>query len=251
MKNLADNSIDMILSDLPYNMTDCDYDKNVIDLQKFWQQANRILKPKCCTVLFASSKFAIKLINSNFEQYRYKWVWVKNQPTFFVHAKNAPMHTHEEILIFSSGVVGHSSTCQNRMRYFPQGIKNLDKPRFKHKKQKADSTLNNGVFNPHYVSQYNYPKDILYYDVPFNVGKLHPSQKPTDLLEYLIKTYTVEGETVLDATIGSGSTAVAAINTNRNFIGFEIDEKYFATAQNRIEKAFAEKEQRLFDFMEE
>ena len=231
MKKLADNSVDMILSDLPYNSTSAEFDKNVIDLEKFWTEARRILKPCCSAVMFASSKFSYKLQASNFENYRYKWIWVKNAPTFFVHAKN--------------------TVTQKRMKYFPQGLKNSG--RF-YKGNKAGKIYNNhnGSLTHTYQAEFsNYPKDVLYFDVPFNCHRLHPSQKPVGLLEFLIKTYTRQGETVLDACIGSGSTAVAAMNTNRNFIGFEIDEKYFAIAEKRIEIAFADKERRLLDFTEE
>ena len=251
MKKLADNSVDMILSDLPYNFTSAEFDKNVIDLEKFWAEARRILKSCCSAVMFASSKFSYKLQASNFENYRYKWIWVKNAPTFFVHAKNAPLRLFEEILIFSDGVINHDTVTQKRMKYFPQGL--TDGGRF-YKKNKGGQLYSNhnGSLAHTYQAEFsNYPKDVLYFDAPYNCHKLHPSQKPVDLLEFLIKTYTRQGETVLDACIGSGSTAVAAINTNRNFIGFEIDEKYFAIAEKRIELAFADKEQRLFDFTEE
>ena len=247
MKKLADNSVDMILSDLPYNIISSDYDKNKIDLQKFWTEARRILKSRCCAVMFASSKFSIRLINSNFEQFRYKWIWAKNAPTYFVHAKNAPMHKFEEILVFSSGVVGHKNTCRNRMKYFPQGLQ--EGGRFYKGKKAGDVYFNHNdsLSHAYKAKLKNYPADVLFFDTPFNGDRLHPSQKPVDLLEYLIKTYTNEGEVVLDTCIGSGSTAVAAINTNRKFIGFEIDKKYFAVAEKRIETAFIDKMTNLFE----
>ena len=251
MKQLDNNSVDMILSDLPYNITSAAYDKNIIDLQEYWKEARRILKPCCSAVMFASSKFAIQLINTNFDQYKYRWTWIKNAPTFFIHAKNAPMHISEDILIFSDGVINHETVSNRRMKYFPQGLK--DGGRF-YKGRKAGQVYNNhndSLAHQYQAKQSNYPKDVLYFGAPFNVHKLHPSQKPVDLCEYLIKTYTQTGEIVLDTCIGSGTTAVAAINTGRNFIGFELDEKYFAVAEKRIEMAFAEREQKLFDFMEE
>lgn len=237
MKKLPDNSVDMILSDLPYNMTNCDYDKNKIDLKEYWTQARRILKPKCSAVMFASSKFSVKLINSNLENYRYKWAWLKNAPTFFVHAKNAPMRIFEEILIFSDGKIGHSSTCKNRMKYFPQGLRQGGRF-YKGDKSGAIYSNSNGSLAHTYQAEFsNYPADVLYFDAVFNGGRLHPSQKPIDLCEYLIKTYTVEGETVLDTCMGAGTTAIAALNTGRNFIGFELDEKYFKISQQRIAEA--------------
>ena len=251
MKQLADNSVDMILSDLPYNITSAEYDKNIIDLQEYWTQSRRILKPCGSAVMFASSKFAIKLINSNFEQYKYRWTWIKNAPTFFVHAKNAPMRTTEDILIFSDGVINHETVTDRRMKYFPQGLKNGGKFYKGNKGGKIYQSRNDSLAHPYQAEKSNYPVDVLYFDIPFNCQKLHPSQKPVELCEYLIKTYTKAGEVVLDTCIGSGTTAVAAINCNRNFIGYEIDEKYFAIAEKRIEMAFSDKEQRLFDYVEE
>ena len=221
MKNLPDNSVDFVLCDLPYNLTDCKYDKKIFNLEKFWEQVKRILKSKCSVALFASSRFSFKLYNSNPEWYKYKWIWEKNMPVFFVHAKNAPMRIFEEILIFSNGIIQHSNLTDNRMKYFPQGVKQLEKPRLQHRKKDTEGVYNHGtILNPYKTTQTNYPVDVLKIDMPFNVGRHHPNEKPIDLLEYLIKTYTNEGEIVLDATIGSGSTAVAAINTNRKFIGY-------------------------------
>lgn len=250
MKQLDDKSVDMILTDLPYNITNCAYDKNVIDLQAFWTEAKRILKPCCSAVMFASSKFAIKLINSNYDQYKYRWTWIKNHPTYFVHAKNAPMHTTEDILVFSDGVINHATVSNRRMKYFPQGLTKGGRFYKGNKAGQVFHNRNNSLSHTYQAEFSNYPKDILYFEVPFNNQKMHPSQKPVDLCEYLIKTYTSAGETVLDTCIGSGTTAVAAINTDRNFVGFEIDEKYFAIAEKRIEMAIADKEQRLFELEE-
>ena len=241
MKNLPKDSVDMILSDLPYNITNCDYDNKAIDLKNFWTEARRILKPKCSAVLFASAKFSIKLINSNFENYRYKWTWLKNAPTYFIHAKNAPMRISEEILVFSESVVGHKSTCKNRMKYFPQGLHKKTPRQYRSDKGGKIYQNNSGSLSHKYTSEIGgYPTEILRFKTPFNVGRLHPSQKPVDLCEYLIKTYTSKGETVLDTCMGSGTTAIAAINTDRNFIGFELDEKYFEISRQRISKAFME-----------
>lgn len=339
MKRLADNSVDMILTDLPYNLTACKWDLTPIDLAALWEQFRRILKPCCSVVLFASGRFVYKLVSSNLEQYKYKWIWVKNAPTFFVHAKNAPMRKFEEILVFSDGSINHPTCTDHRMKYNPQGVipctslrTNLDKDvhsevaafggkfksnigkgteaqvgggklkrngsfladgelktsqlrgaikakntfddlpdsKFIHNLDKnSEVSRQGGAFKgnwrdgaltkfggtvgkrPSQVDYYiqeqtGYPTDVLEYKVPHTAAKVHPSQKPVDLLEFLIRTYTDEGETVLDATMGSGSTGVAAVNTKRDFIGFELSEKFFDIAKARIEEAMNPREQFLF-----
>ena len=272
MAKLPDNSIDFICTDLPFSITDCKWDKG-IDLQKFWVEARRILKPCASAAMFASSKFTFELTASNFEQFKYKWVWVKNSPTNFINAKNRPMCAYEEILIFSKGEIAHAGKSERRMNYYPQGLIPYNEWHCNSRKKKEKSTpyairmyqaeqytgsaclkTNSALLGKprpsdksYYVQEWtNYPKDVLYFDAPASTLKLHSSQKPVDLLEYLIKTYTQEGDTVLDATMGSGSTGVACVNTNRNFIGFEIDENFFEIAKNRIEKALREKLSELF-----
>ena len=264
MKRIADNSVDFVLTDLPFNITACDWDKK-INLEKFWKEIKRILKKQSSAAMFASGKFTYELINSNYEWYKYKWIWVKNKSTLFVHAKNRPMARYEEILIFSNGVVNHESLSPNtRMKYFPQGVKEISPLKRKWKEDSGVQLRNHqkaygltrfnaknkfgGAYGtrPSHVDIYTstktgYPSDVLYFDVVSNVGRLNATQKPTALLEYLIKTYTNEGEVVLDATIGSGSTAIACINTNRHFIGFELDEDFFNAAQKRIADALDEK----------
>ena len=267
MQRLDDNSVDFILTDLPFGITACDWDKK-IDLQKFWREVRRILKPQSSAALFASGKFSYELVSSNFEWFKYKWIWVKNRSTNFVHAKNRPMSRFEEILIFSAGVVNHESLSPStRMKYNPQGVIGI-KPQTRKWKEdsgvqlrshrKADGLTRfnakdkfGGTYGarPSHVDVYTstktgYPSDILYFDVVHNVGRINTTQKPVDLLEYLIKTYTNEGELVLDATIGSGSTAVAAINTGRHFIGFELNKHCFKAAQKRIAEVL---ERRIFD----
>ena len=267
MKRLEDNSVDMCLTDLPFNLTDCAWDKAAINLSEFWAQIKRILKPKCSAVLFASGKFAYKLIASNYDWYKYKWIWGKNSPTMFVHAKNAPMRKFEEILVFSDGAINHASCTTRRMKYNPQGVMPCE---FAHSINKhSEVSLRGGKLKgnwerrgkrklgstvgerPSHVDCYiqeqtGYPMDVIEFDTVPNQQRDHPTQKPVDLLEYLIKTYTNEGEMVLDATMGSGSTGVAAINTGRNFIGFELEKTFFEIAQKRIDAALAEKRQELF-----
>ena len=245
MKDLPDNSIDFIISDLPFGITDQAFDKKKFNLVAMWEQFKRILKNYSAVALFASSKFSYELFNSNPKWYKYKWIWVKNYATCFQHAKNQPMHKFEEILIFSDGVINHESCTNRRMKYFPQDVKKIPSKIFL-AKNKSGKCYGNGLNNSHIRNFVNYPVDILFFNAPNNNGKSHPNEKSIDLLEYLIKTYTQEGKIVLDATIGSGSTAVAAINTNRKFIGYELDEKYFEIAQKRINEALAKKSQELF-----
>lgn len=305
MKRIADGTVDCILTDLPYNLTDCAWDKSAIDLPTMWAEFKRILKPYNSAVMFASGKFTYKLIASNYEWYKYKWIWVKNAPTMFVHAKNAPMRKYEEILVFSDGVINHPTCTTRRMKYNPQGLMSCesicqngahntygDRPsrpcirvndgekpsqlraggrgnKFIHNTDKASEvSLQGGKLKgnlqrgkdkfggvvgerPSHVDYYiqeqtGYPSDVLEFNVMPNTQRQHPTQKPVDLLEYLIKTYTNEGETVLDATMGSGSTGVACANTGRRFIGFETETKFYDIAKKRIDEALAKKAQELF-----
>lgn len=263
MKKLEDKSVDLILTDLPYGMMSYKADKK-IDLSAMWEQFKRILKPHCVVALFANSRFTIELAASNFDWYKYKFVWVKNFSTNFINAKNRPMTRYEEILIFSSGLMLHANQTDNKMKYFPQGLKKIDVS-YRHSgnticmssgkhiynknaKKKFGTTIHTAPSNvEEYTQQYgNYPNDVLYFDAPFNNKRFHPNEKPVDLLEYLIKTYSNEGETVLDATMGSGSTGVACINTNRDFIGYEINPEYYEAAKKRMIKACDDKAQDLW-----
>lgn len=285
LKRIANNSVDCIICDLPYNLTECAWDKGAIDLDALWLQFKRILKPYNAAVMFASGKFTHKLITSNPEWYKYKWIWVKNAPTMFVQAKNAPMRAFEEILIFSDGVINHKTCTTRRMKYNPQGVvpcgeavpyaahisdvslqggklksnDGKDKPSQLRAGGRGDVRTHGckkrfqGIAGarPSHVDWYiqeqtGYPTDVLEFKVVPNGKRDHPTQKPVDLLEYLIKTYTNEGETVLDATFGSGSTGVACINTGRQFIGFETEKNFFDIAKKRIDDAIAKKEQSLF-----
>lgn len=234
MKDIPDRSIDMILCDLPYGTTASAWDK-VIQSDKLWKQYRRIIKPRGAIVLFASGQFTNKLINSQDDIYRYKWIWVKNRPGNFVNAKNRPMTRYEEICVFSDGITANTKYPERKMSYNPQGLVAINKI-------KNNSDTKFGTMVGKRPSQKkatvqkftNYPNDVLSFDVI--TKPQHPTQKPVPLLEYLIKTYTREGETVLDNCMGSGSTGVACVNTDRNFIGMELDPKYFEIAKNRIKK---------------
>lgn len=227
MKNIQDNSVDCILCDLPYSLTKLSWD-SLIPLDKIWEQYNRIIKPNGNIILFCSGLFTYKLIESNIKNFKYKLIWKKNVPTGMTSAKYRPMKYYEEICIFNNGVgtynpimkerVGEKKACYNYNHYC--GDSNhltLDKQ----PKQ----------YNPDWVQ----PSDILEFNVvPNRNGKLHPTQKPVELCEWLVRTYSNEGDTVLDNCMGSGTTGVACENTGRKFIGIELDEKYFNIAKERL-----------------
>ena len=225
MKGIADKSVDMILCDLPYGTTVCKWD-TVIPFEALWEQYNRITKPKGVIALFGSEPFSTYLRMSNIDNYKYEWVWDKISPSGFLNAKKRPLKRFENIMIFSNGVPV----------YFPQ-MEVRGKPRNKtsYNNKNGDGDMVYGKFENIY--SYNntyYPTNIITISNAVKKGKVHPTQKPVALLEYLVKTYTNEGDTVLDNTMGSGSTGVACVNTNRRFIGIELDETYFNIAKERI-----------------
>ncbi|SKA07868.1 DNA-methyltransferase [Fructilactobacillus lindneri] len=234
MKGIPDKSIDMILCDLPYGTTANKWDK-ILPAEILWGQYLRIIKPKGAIVLFTSGQFTNKLINSQNDIYRYKWVWEKNRRGNFVNAKNRPMTSYEEICVFSKGITANTKNTDLKMNYYPQGLIEINKIKKHSDTQFGTMAGKRPSHKKVTVQKYtNYPSDILKFDC---VSKPeHPTQKPLELLEYLIRTYTRENETVLDNTMGSGSTGVACVNTNRNFIGMELDENYFKIAKERIER---------------
>jgi site-specific DNA-methyltransferase (adenine-specific) len=199
-----------------------------------WAELKRIIKPNGAIVLFGSQPFTSKLICSNIEMFKYEWIWEKSRTVGFLNAKNAPLKKHENILVFSKGATANNN--KNRMEYFPQGLVEINKVK-KSEKQNSDSIVGSRPSRSgDYISKFSgYPSSLIKFN---NESKqAHPTQKPVALLEYLIKTYTNEGDTVLDFTMGSGSTGVACVNTNRDFIGIELDEGYFKIAEKRIKEA--------------
>lgn len=236
MKAIPDDSIDMVLCDLPYGTTACAWDSQ-IPLEPLWYQWLRVLSPQSSVLLFGSEPFSTKLRMSNLSQFKYDWIWIKNRPTGFVHAKNKPLKDFEIISVFSPYPMGHKSLLgERRMRYNPLGLEFYGKTikssdtKFgniegKRKSHKAEVVLE---FT-------NYPRMVLSFGKDTGKENLHPTQKPVALCEYLIKTYTDDGMTVLDNCMGSGSTGVACLNTGRKFIGIEKDEQYFEVAKERIE----------------
>lgn len=232
MKDIPDKSVDMILCDLPYGTTANKWDK-IIDSEKLWKEYERIITNKGAIALFSSGQFTNKLINSNENLYRYKWLWLKNKKRNFVNAKNRPMTQYEEICIFSKGITANTKHTERKMNYFPQGLTEINL-KIKNRDSKFGTVVGKRPSHKKETvrTHTGYPSELLYYDC---VNKpLHPTQKPVDLLEYLIKTYTKEGMTVLDNCMGSGSTGVACKKLNRNFIGMELDEGYFKVAEERI-----------------
>ena len=230
MKRIPDKFADMILCDLPYGQTECKWDCK-INLTELWSHYKRIIKDKGAIVLTASQPFTTTLINSNTKEFKYEWIWIKSKPTGFLNAKNAPMKKHENILVFSKGMTANGST--NNMSYYPQGLIECSINKKSKNNSKDIYSTRPSRNNDGYIQKYTgYPCSILEFA---SEGKtIHPTQKPVALFEYLIRTYTKEGELVIDNCVGSGTTAIACINTNRNYIGFELDKKYYEIACKRI-----------------
>lgn len=236
MKQIPDKSVDMVLADLPYGTTACKWD-TIIPFKPLWEQYERVIKDNGAIILTASQPFTSALIMSNPSLYKYNFVWEKSKCNNFVHAKNMPLKFHEDICVFSKAPIGHISQLgDKRMTYNPQGLKRVNKKWSRPKRYENGHKLSRESHKLERVIEFtNYPTSVLKYNNSDNRERgLHPTQKPVELLEYLIKTYTNEGETVLDNVMGSGSTGVACINTNRKFIGIELDEKYFNIAKERI-----------------
>ena len=231
MKDIPNKSIDMILCDLPYGTTQNKWD-SVIPLDELWKEYKRIIKDNGVIALTSQGIFTAKLMLSNEKWFKYKLVWVKSKATNFLNAKKQPLRKHENICVFYN----------KQPQYNPQMTEGEPYDKGVRKNQLTGSY---GDFNPVHVKSegMRYPTDVVYFKTAESEGKVyHPTQKPVSLLEYLIKTYTNERETVLDNCMGSGSTGVACINTNRNFIGMELDEKYFNIAKERIENHKKEEE---------
>ena len=233
MKHIPDKSIDMILCDLPYGTTACKWDI-VIPFEPLWEQYERIIKDNGAIVLFGQEPFSSNLRSSNFKLYRYDWIWEKDNHTNFLNIKKQPAKRHELISVF----------YKKQPTYNPQmweGKENHSVGNQIGKMVDREYLGDKFALKETQKSNLKYPISILRFKGEGRGKAVHPTQKPVALLEYLIKTYTNENETVLDNCMGSGSTGVACINTNRKFIGIELDENYFEIAQNRINKVIKEK----------
>jgi len=265
MKKLDDKSVHLILADLPYGTTDRNGKKgsrilkwdSVIPLDKLWEQYKRILVPNGSVVLTADQPFTSQLVLSNLEWFKYEWIWKKSRTTGFFTANYRPMKSTEDILVFSEGGAAAASAKSERgnMTYNPQGL--IEK---RVKKKNSRKRLGKLLGNEEFVGKNNkmlgdiyddkgnliqaakeyeqkwtnYPTEILEFKI--ETGTVHPTQKPVPLFEYLVKTYSNEGETVLDNTLGSGTTGIAALNSNRNFIGMEKELKFYNLSIDRIKE---------------
>ena len=237
MPSIPDSSIDLILCDLPYGTSVVHKWNKALPLEKLWKEYERIIKPNGVICLFGTQPFTSQLICSNIKLFRYLWLWKKETPTGFLNANYKPLNAIEEIAVFSKAKVG--SLSKNPIPYHPPTLKAIEKTKI----NKAGNTwrsamgyksehnqLNSGT---EYVQKFtNYPTTILEY--AREKEQIHPTQKPTELLEFLIQTYTNENDIVLDNCMGSGSTGVACINTNRRFIGIEKERYYYDLARSRI-----------------
>ena len=229
MKDIPDGSVDLILCDLPYGTTACKWD-TVIPFEPLWAQYKRIAKKNAAIVLTASQPFTSALVASNMRRAKHFWVWIKERGTGFQVAKYRPMMATEDICVFVNG----SGSLGN---YNPQMIP-LDKPRIeKYAASASGSSPISRMREGSRIVTERYPLNTLQFKR--DNSKMHPTQKPVALMEYLIRTYTNEGQTVLDNCMGSGTTGVACVNTGRNFIGMEMDAGYFEIAKSRIEQAGA------------
>ena len=226
MKRIPDGSVDMILTDLPYGTTSARWD-TIIPFEPLWEQYERVIKDRGAIVLTASQPFTSKLVMSNLDKFKYEWVWDKHIPRNFLNAKIMPMQKHENILVFGTG----------KINYYPQMIKR-DKPvkakNYNKKKDSAYKTSSDLKDSEYRVYTHRNPDTIIVGKWEANKGKVHPTQKPVSLFEYLIETYTEKGDTVLDSCMGGGTTAIACLNTDRQYIGFELDEGYYNIANERI-----------------
>ena len=224
MKGIPDGSVDLVLTDPPYGTTACKWD-TVIDLELMWEQLKRIIKPNGAIVMTASQPFTSVLVTSNLKGFKYCWQWDKKIPSGMSYARFRPMQQTEDICVFTRSGEKTIYNAQMILR---------DKPIKGGGMSKGETTNNQNLKALKKTYTHKNPTTLIQFD-KIRKGSLHPTQKPVALMEYLIKTYTNEGETVLDFTMGSGTTGVACKNLNRKFIGIELDEKYFDIAKERIE----------------
>lgn len=220
MRTINDGSIDMVLTDPPYGTTACKWD-SIVPLEPMWEQLKRITKPNGAIVMTASQPFTTTLIGSNMKMFKYCWVWVKEAGTGFLNAKKYPLKDSEDVIVFCGGLHKYNPQMRKGKPYTCKKGGGTDN----YNKDSKDEIITTNKGDRYPLTTIHFKRDK---------SKVHPTQKPVALMEYLIKTYTNEGETVLDFTMGSGTTGVACKNLERDFIGIELDEKYFSIAKERI-----------------
>ena len=224
---------DAIITDPPYGTIKCKWDE-IIPFDAMWERLNKLIKPNGAIVIFGSQPFTSKLINSNLERYKYNWIWEKSKASNFIQVKNQPLKNYEDICVFTKN--------GEKANYFPQMVDGEPyKPRAGKKKTEVYNDIPNHMFRNGSNGK-RYPKAIQYFKTAESEGKTyHPTQKPVFLMQYLVNTYSNENDLILDFTCGSGSCGVACMNTNRRFIGIELDINYFNIAKERIENAINSK----------
>ncbi|MBR1805806.1 MAG: site-specific DNA-methyltransferase [Selenomonadaceae bacterium] len=242
MKKLDDGSVDAIICDPPFQTTDASWDIR-LPIEEMWAEFNRVTKQNAAIVLFSQLPFAVDLINANRKMFRYEWIWTKSKAVGFLNANRMPMRAHENILVFYRKLPTYNPQFRTGKPY----VRIQDEePRTResvYQGRGSSITINDGN---HY-----YPRDVLEYSQPTTNNKMeprfHPTQKPVDLMEFLVRTYTNEGELVLDSTMGSGSTGVACMKSRRRFVGFELNKKFYDVSRQRLERAINERDQNLFE----
>ena len=227
---IADESVQLILCDLPYNVTGLKWD-SLLDLPKLWEQYERIIKPNGAIVLTAMQPFTTELIISNRKMFKYTWVWNKVKPGNFLTAKLKPMQNHEDIVVFSKA---NTANCnKNNMLYIPQ-LEKREKVRKYKKEADSDIYARKNTTSIEYTTDFKYPKSILEISNANQKNKLHPTQKPLELMKYLIKTYSKEDDVVMDNCMGSNTTGLACKELNRQYIGIEKDKNYYDVSVSRV-----------------
>lgn len=231
MKNIPDGSVDMVLVDPPYGTTNCKWDV-IIPFEEMWREIDRVTKKNGAVLIFGSEPFSSLLRTSNIKNFKYDWIWDKIIGTGFLNAKKQPMRNHEIISVFykKQPLYKPIKTTGHKRKYNTA----------EHKRNSTTAAVYNSYkLNTGYDSTERYPRSIQVFSRDSQKSSLHPTQKPVALLEYFIKTYTNEGDTILDFAMGSGSTGVACVNTSRNFIGIELDKEYFDIAEKRIKETMS------------
>jgi site-specific DNA-methyltransferase (adenine-specific) len=231
LPKLEDNSIDFIFADMPYGTSGCRWD-TVIPMEPLWKELERIITPRGVIALTATPPFSAVVMSSNLPMFKYRWVWDKIQGGNFQLAKLQPMNNVEDVLIFSHGKSANGA--KSKAIYYPQMTKHAKPSKSGGAPSVSKLLHSNSMVAQKAVRTEKYPTALIQFKKPHSSKRLHPTEKPEELIEYLIKTYTLEDEVVLDFCMGAGSTGVAALNTGRKFIGIEKDEEYFMKCQSRL-----------------